>query len=497
MKKKGLVCIILLFVILCLIPLVFYPVRGREAAESSDVPTALPALVKTVSDAHGKTENVFNQKFLSDAGDYFTGTFAFRNELVTADSALRSGIFHTSTKSNVVIGKDGFLFYGSTMDDYLGRTTLTDLQLSQIAYNLSLMQRTLEEDGKTFVFTIAPNKNSLYPQYMPSGYKTDRTTANYTRLVPYLEKAGVNYVNLHAFFSGQDEVYYHKTDSHWNNKGAALANRLLLKAVGRKSTDYDSIPCEARNDMTGDLFRMLYPAAKGQETEYYYQKERDYDYVEEIESTYDPEILTDNRKKDGSLVMFRDSFGNALVPFTADEYGSGFFSRALPYQVYQAYDREADTVIAELVERNLYYLQSLAPVLPAHDRLDLELPETADPDLRVTAQVEPEEAGEHELLKVTGQIDPKRMKADADTYISLYDKEQDFGYIFQVYHCSEQKPEEDESEAKKADRGEQENGYAVYLDPVGIADGNYEISLLHENEGRLIRSKEVAQYEIG
>ena len=54
--------------------------------------------------------------------------------------------------------------------------------------------------------------------------------------------------------------------------------------------------------------------------------------------------------------MFRDSFGNSLYPFMAEEYGSALFSRSMPCQLSLLDQTGADTVIFELVERNLDYL---------------------------------------------------------------------------------------------------------------------------------------------
>ena len=497
MKKKGQLIIIILFCILCLVPLVLYPVKGREGAESGQISTVLPSLV---------TKDGFNRRFFEQAGDYFTGNFAFRNELVTADSALRSGLFHTSTKDNVIVGRDGFLFYNSSLDDYLGKATLSDRQLSDIAYNLELMQRTLAEDGIRFVFTVAPNKNSLYPQYMPQKFRTDVQSKNSTRLLPYLEKAGVNYVDLFAFFKSQDEVLYHKTDSHWNNKGAAMANQLLLSAVGKESTDYSQIDYEVRTDFTGDLFRMLYPSKKGTEEEIYYSKKPDYRYLQEIDSTYDARIQTENDKKDGSVLMFRDSFGNSLLPFTADEYGAGFFSRAVPYQVYRAYDRKADTVIAEIVERNLSDLAQAAPVLPPHDCSDILLPQSIDESYQASAEVDEMQIAKedddpasqaHTYLKVSGEMDPARTVEGTKTYVSMYDPAQGFGYIFQAYHTSEQKVNEEEDRSKNAADSEDACRYAVYVDAEAIADGDYEVSLLTEENGEQIRSKMLTTYHLG
>lgn len=63
--------------------------------------------------------------------------------------------------------------------------------------------------------------------------------------------------------------------------------------------------------------------------------------------------------------MFRDSFGNTLYPFMAGSFGQATFSRSMPYQMSLLEQTGADTVVIELVERNLDYLCTRAPVFPA------------------------------------------------------------------------------------------------------------------------------------
>ncbi len=98
---------------------------------------------------------------------------------------------------------------------------------------------------------------------------------------------------------------------------------------------------------------MLYPLATTPEEEVYYDRQTTFAYVGEVGSNFDPKITTVNPVKEGSLVMFRDSFGNALLPFMADAYSSAYFSRGVPYQMSEVDEKNADTVIVERAERFL------------------------------------------------------------------------------------------------------------------------------------------------
>ena len=81
----------------------------------------------------------------------------------------------------------------------------------------------MRQGAVDFVFTVAPNKNSLYGENMPyyDSLKVDEEN-NLARLVPFLEKEGVSYVDLYEAFTGEEEILYHERDSHWNNKGGGF-----------------------------------------------------------------------------------------------------------------------------------------------------------------------------------------------------------------------------------------------------------------------------------
>ena len=181
-----------------------------------------------------------------------------------------------------------------------------------------------------------------------------------------LERQGVDYLDCFALFRGQEETLYFKTDSHWNGKGAALAADAVNKALGRSSGYFDG-PFTREEVHKGDLYDMLYPAGEGLEADPVYSGELTIEYDVPIRSAENLTIMT-HGGGEGSLVMFRDSFGNNLYPYLADSFGAALFSRSMPYRLDLVAQREADYVAAELVERNLRYLIQNVPVMPAPGR---------------------------------------------------------------------------------------------------------------------------------
>lgn len=362
------------------------------------------------------TEEGWNLKWLSELGDYFQEHFAYRQELVTANALLQGKALGVSTVGSVVQGTDGWLYYTDSLDDYLGINLLPERSLYNIAHTLKITQENLNSRGIRFLYAAPANKNSLYGEHMPY-YDAAKVTDenNWKRLQPLLEEAGISYVDLHELFLNQEETLYHQRDSHWNNKGAMMAGDLMLTALGKEHDSYENVDFEIRTDFEGDLDKMIYPQALTLEDEIYFDKEMTYEYVGEVESNFDPKIYTVNPSKDGSLVMYRDSFGIALLPFIADEYGKAYFSRGVPYQMNDVVTNEADTVIFERVERFFPDAAKNPPVLAAvelnMDFLDAE-----------AAAVEPEnlEVIQQGLFwKITGQIPAEYMEEKTNIYIRM------------------------------------------------------------------------------
>ena len=436
------------FFVLCLLPLIGMAVPGREAASENRTLAKAPVL---------KNEDGWNLYFLSDAGAYFQDHFGFRQELVTANALIRGNIFGVSAADGVIRGSDGWLYYRDSLNDYLGTGQMSERALFNVAHSLAMMQEYVERQGAKFVFTIAPNKNSLYGEHMP--YYDSRKVSdkkNLTRIRSWLEKEGVQYVDLYRVLSEQEEVLYHKRDSHWNNKGAALAADTLLNALGKEHLTLTEAPYEVRTDFTGDLDAMLYPLAVIPEEEIYYDGLDRFAYVGEVESTFDPRITTVNPGAGGSLVMYRDSFGNALLPFLANQYGDAWFSRGIPYQMTDLAAHGADTVIVERAERFLPEMSENPPQMEGR----LMLPEGEI--IREAAKVSglrAEQQGAY--VKLSGAVDEAYLENDSRIGVRVN------GNVYEAFPATV--TVEDES---------RDGGFVLYLASDAWKDGGEEIDIL-------------------
>ena len=349
-------------------------------------------------------DGTINENYLTDWAAFINDRFFLRQELISANNKLNTAIFGVTGTEDVILGEDGWLFYGTTLDDYTGQNPMSQRELFGAANNLALIQEACAARGQTFAFVIAPNKNSLYPEYMPDlGLKAEQTDAR--KILALLAEMGVNTVDLYAAFGAEEEALYFAHDSHWNSRGAALGADRINNALGRKSNYFDGEFSTAISH-NGDLYEMLYPAFTDPETDPVYGGELNFTYESNATRADSVTLLTASQG-DGSLLCYRDSFGNLLYPYLANSFGSCTFSRATAYDL----ETEAEFIVIELVERNLDYLIRYQAVYFAPER-EMDAPASRG---EIAVQISSEDALGGSLL-VKGSL-PEVPDGDSPIYI--------------------------------------------------------------------------------
>ena len=309
----------------------------------------------------------------------------------------------------MLLGKDSWLFYKSTLEDYTGTNLFTARQSYAAAHALGLMQEYCEQNGIDFCFTIAPNKNSMYSSQMPARYAA-ASVRNAQLLKQQMEQQNVRYIDLFEVLSNSKEQLYYRLDSHWNMRGAQLAAQALLEELKGCEVEFDPFVAGKKLPHTGDLYEMVYPA--GSETEQDTAYDFTYQYDEKFHSADDITIHTKNSEADGSVFVYRDSFGINLHPFLAQSYGSACFSRNMPYRLTAAMEEQPDVLLVELVERNLNWLLERAPELPAPERTAV-----AAADIRTSVKAQREDSRMEDTFCLTGSLSGQNVDDDSPVYI--------------------------------------------------------------------------------
>ncbi len=313
---------------------------ASDAAEGATFPT----LIK---------DGRVTQGFGNDLEEWFAKRFAWRGYVVDGFAAIKEKVFKTGN-DQVIVGDAGFLFFSETLDCYTGAAPMTDEELNAAADTLAAMHKYVTERGGSFLFVCAPNKNTVYGEYMPKRYAANEAESDMDRLQAMLQSRGVPYCDLRPVLAAgkSEQLLYHKRDSHWNGMGAFLAYEEVMKTLGHISLDPSTLAAVEDHRFAGDLDGLLYPGITRYDENRSYNYDGQYIYTSAYSTPMDLQITT-RGGGEGKLLMFRDSFANAWISPFAASFASARFERAMPYRL-DMMDRDgADTVIVEIAERNL------------------------------------------------------------------------------------------------------------------------------------------------
>lgn len=492
MKKRtaGLVFTIAVFAILLL------PFAGMawNSTQDNELGTELAPFPQLTAET-GKP----NVDFLNQLGTWFGDHFAYRTEFIDADAAVRS-LAGASTSNQVIRGTDGWLYYSGELNDYLGRNVISDRGAYDIAHNLRLVQDIAEGRGQAFFFTIAPDKSSAAGANMPSYYLKGQQK-NAEKLVPALKSAGVNYIDVAgAVTQTEGDSLWLKRDSHWNNRGALRASQTLAKKLHKDASLFNESNATQTTGEIGDLESLAAPGSTAREPNldfgqydlFRYTSTKDLnDQGELSDADNDGEgdneksahdlITTESDLGKGSLYLFRDSFGNALLPFMASEYQQATFSKLTPYDLSAC--ANADTVGIEIAERHLTDIANTPPSVaaPASSRLSLtdstlipgDLPD-ANMEEKTSSSTSIEATMDGSFLKISGTVDPSLMSSDSEIEVAVRSVGKNRWQLLHPFYTIRQ---------DSSGRIESENGYSLYTDASPASNGRVEVKVFAQTKG--------------
>lgn len=469
MKKPfKIVYSVLFFALLCL-PMLLMPFFKNDASLEKRELAKLPSYL-----SDGRLNLQFSDQFES----WLSDNLPLRAQLLTASNTLKGELLHAES-SNVIVGKDGWLYFNTESADYMNTNAMTDRQIRSIVVTLSLIQEDVTSRGGRFTFVPVPNKASIYGEYMPSSYR-QAPENNLTRLTEELKRSDVSFADLRAvLLAGKDETIYHRRDSHWNYRGALLGWNAIMDSLGIEHETYADAAYTVEPIWRGDLDKLLLPAGGVMDDQAVYQiRHADFRFTNpsvanpkaQLENfmsdkeDHDDFFTTKNSdRQDGStLYMVRDSFGRALLPFMIDSYENASFKRTDCPNVASLED--GTDLVYEIVERNLNRVIATAPFMYAPVRGEIstaDLKDGGDLDGRCEA------AGYG--LRLYGALPEDLPLGDCRVYLQL---EQDGKTVtveaFPIYES-------------KLLGGSGTNGYSAILSKELGLSGVYQVSVIAEN----------------
>ncbi len=314
----------------------------------------------------------------SELGPHFdrwwSDHFPFRSAIVTAYHKSLSTLTGVSGSDQVVKGRDGWYYFTPTVRDYVKSDYLDAGDVAKIARSWQIQRRYVEESGRSFLVCVAPNKSTVYPEFMPRWIRV----VGEKRPIEYLKEMMPGECYLEDVLLSEKETsshhLYHPEDTHWNSLGSYVAYREVMSRfdLDDRSLSFGA-PRLEREGWESDLTNMLFPAIQSSDEHIVFPgSKKEYISKRPMRSLEDPVIETINGEKEGAVLMFRDSFANAWIDFFSNTFHTVHYSHIVPYRYDLMDEVDPDYVMLEFVERNLDRMLLTTPELDAPQAFEVD-----------------------------------------------------------------------------------------------------------------------------
>ena len=173
---------------------------------------------------------------------YFKDSLGLRDVLLRWNSLLALRLFGASPTEQVLLGRDGWYFYtgNHSVEIFRGLRPLADDELSAWKHGLEARRDWLRGQGIDYVFVIAPNKETVYPDFMPAGLEKLGPT-RLEQFAEYMQRnSDLDFLDLRPAFAaarkndGPQNHLYLEEGTHWNARGSMVAYQTILQHLAAR-----------------------------------------------------------------------------------------------------------------------------------------------------------------------------------------------------------------------------------------------------------------------
>jgi alginate O-acetyltransferase complex protein AlgJ len=269
---------------------------------------------------------------------WWNDSFGFRRSLVVGYSRALLALGVSSTPS-VIIGRSGWLFFAGdeALASYRAVRPFTKPELTGWQERMEQRRDWLAQRGIRFLVVIAPNKETIYPEYMPARLNRVGEATRLDQLVRHMQTRSIVAIvdPREALRSAKASgVVYFRTDTHWNDAGAWVLHREILARLRRWYPELEPGPAvplvRMSSSWSGDLATMLGLEGQLREERVLLEPPRASRTVDPGPRPPDPQRRLSAAERPITsplrVVMFHDSFGVSLQPLLAESFSRIVFS---------------------------------------------------------------------------------------------------------------------------------------------------------------------------
>ena len=300
---------------------------------------------------------------------YWKDSFGLRDKLLRSHSAFKVLALGVSPDPLHVIGKERWIYNTNDhlIDSWRGARPLSDERLAAWVARLERRRRAVEELGAHYVFALAPDKPSIYPEYVPDRlnkfgpsaadqfyeYARAHSTVDVLDLRPALIAEKVN--------DAPGDYVYYRLGTHWQLRGAIAGYNAFVERLRPLFPSLPTLPLsehrllEYKNLGDAETRNMYIPDLIPQQDHFYTLKSGIKHKTLQPRRDGSRTLVTANPGADlPRVVILHDSFG----PFFENQWAAATSHLAMihdyEFDLVQIASHQPDIVIELIVERMLH-----------------------------------------------------------------------------------------------------------------------------------------------
>ncbi|GFZ33945.1 hypothetical protein CSC2_44710 [Clostridium zeae] len=301
--------------------------------------------------------------------EYYDDNIAFKNQFVKLNNLINIKFFHTISSERVLLGDNNWLFYkdeddGDPISDYQRNNLFSDQQLSSLKDRLEKVEAYLKNKNIKFVLFLAPDKEIMYSEHMPSNIKVEGNITIADQTAKYISEntdIPVIYPKSELLEAKKKYQIYYKYDTHWNQIGGFIGSQELADKLTGNRLYLKDVKILDESKCSGDLANMLNLTSYFNDDKMFsisgfhddikvnlVKKTADESYIK-----YESNAL-DKRK----ILVIRDSFSEAMFDYIPKNFASTVFIHGESFKPSDIEKERPDIIVYEGVERYIEKLQS-------------------------------------------------------------------------------------------------------------------------------------------
>lgn len=325
------------------------------------------------------------EAFPADFEAWFNDRLAFRHRMIQsyslaksvglAPAGLAAEMSATSEQglqrgsrpaAPVLVGRDGWLFYrgDGDLESYRCRQPFTSQELDEWQQTLEYRREWLAQRGIRYLVVIAPDKSTVYPEFLPAGVPREGNSSRLDQFLARLrDERQFDILDLRPELQqakSRHPTYFH-TDTHWNQFGAFVGYQQIMLYLRKwlpesRPMALTSFRVSERAEKGGDEARLLAWPKPPVDTQV------------ELQPLQPLRARRIDRGRSGGhkwrlyvcrkaplprVLVLHDSFFLAAMPFFSEHWRRASYHWTFQFP-YETIDRERpQVVVQEIVERFL------------------------------------------------------------------------------------------------------------------------------------------------